>query len=50
MSLPLRPPYAPMEARVVDEIPAGPGWLRAATSIVFRNTSLKAFSVRTVAT
>ncbi len=26
MSLPLRPPYAPMEARVVDEIPAGPGW------------------------
>ena len=26
MSLPLRPPYAPMEARVVDEIPSGPGW------------------------
>jgi ATP-dependent DNA ligase len=26
MSLPLRPPYAPMEAQVVDEIPAGPGW------------------------
>ena len=26
MSLPLRPPYAPMEARLVDEIPAGPGW------------------------
>ena len=26
MSLPLRPPYAPMEAQVVDEIPPGPGW------------------------
>jgi ATP-dependent DNA ligase len=26
VSLPLRPPYAPMEARLVDEIPAGPGW------------------------
>ena len=26
MSLPLRPPYAPMEARLVDEIPSGPGW------------------------
>ena len=26
MSLPLRPPYAPMEARLVDEIPTGPGW------------------------
>ena len=26
MSLPLAPPYAPMEARLVDEIPAGPGW------------------------
>ena len=26
MSLPLRAPYAPMEARLVDEIPAGPGW------------------------
>ena len=26
MSLPLRPPYPPMEARVVDDIPTGPGW------------------------
>jgi ATP-dependent DNA ligase len=26
MSLPLAPPYAPMEARLVDEIPSGPGW------------------------
>lgn len=26
MSLPLRPPYAPMEARLVEEIPTGPGW------------------------
>lgn len=26
MSLPLAPPYAPMEARLVDEIPTGPGW------------------------
>jgi hypothetical protein len=26
MSLPLRPPYAPMEACVVDDIPIGPGW------------------------
>jgi ATP-dependent DNA ligase len=26
VSLPLRPPYAPMEARLVDEIPSGPGW------------------------
>jgi ATP-dependent DNA ligase len=26
VTLPLRPPYAPMEARVVDEIPVGPGW------------------------
>lgn len=26
MTLPLRPPYAPMEARVVDDIPTGPGW------------------------
>ena len=26
MSLPLHPPYAPMEARVVDEIPTDPGW------------------------
>ena len=26
MTLPLRPPYAPMEARLVDEIPSGPGW------------------------
>ena len=26
MSLPFRPPYAPMEARLVDEIPSGPGW------------------------
>ena len=26
MSLPLAAPYAPMEARLVDEIPDGPGW------------------------
>jgi ATP-dependent DNA ligase len=26
VTLPLRPPYAPMEARLVDEIPSGPGW------------------------
>jgi ATP-dependent DNA ligase len=26
MSLPLRPPYPPMEARVVDDVPTGPGW------------------------
>ncbi|MGH7412672.1 MAG: ATP-dependent DNA ligase, partial [Candidatus Rokuibacteriota bacterium] len=26
MSLPLRPPYAPMEARLVEEIPIGAGW------------------------
>jgi len=26
VSLPLRPPYAPMEARLVDGIPTGPGW------------------------
>ena len=26
MSLPLASPYAPMEARLVDEIPTGPGW------------------------
>jgi len=26
VSLPLAPPYAPMEARLVDEIPSGPGW------------------------
>jgi ATP-dependent DNA ligase len=26
VSLPLAPPYAPMEARLVDEIPDGPGW------------------------
>jgi ATP-dependent DNA ligase len=26
VSLPLRPPYAPMEARLVEEIPTGPGW------------------------
>jgi ATP-dependent DNA ligase len=26
VSLPLRPPFAPMEARLVDEIPGGPGW------------------------
>ena len=27
MTLPLRPDYPPMEARLVDEIPTGPGWL-----------------------
>jgi ATP-dependent DNA ligase len=26
MSLPLRRPYPPMEAQLVDEIPSGPGW------------------------
>src|SRR4051812_20951967 len=26
MALALRPPFAPMEARSVDEIPAGPEW------------------------
>ena len=26
MTLPIRPPYAPMEARLVDAIPDGPGW------------------------
>jgi ATP-dependent DNA ligase len=26
VSLPLASPYAPMEARLVDEIPTGPGW------------------------
>jgi ATP-dependent DNA ligase len=26
VSLPLRPPYPPMEARLVEEIPSGPGW------------------------
>ena len=26
MSLPIRPPFAPMEALLVDEIPTGPGW------------------------
>ncbi len=27
LGLPLSPPYAPMEARLVDEIPGGEGWL-----------------------
>lgn len=26
MSLPLKPPYPPMEAKLVDSIPTGPGW------------------------
>src|SRR5256885_15327909 len=26
MSLPIRPPFAPMEARLVNEIPNGHGW------------------------
>ena len=27
MSLPIKPPYPPMEAKTVDSIPEGPGWL-----------------------
>ena len=27
MSLPIKPPYMPMEARTVEEIPSGDGWL-----------------------
>src|SRR3954465_385792 len=26
MPLPIRPPFAPMEARLVAQIPQGPGW------------------------
>jgi ATP-dependent DNA ligase len=26
MALPIKPPYAPMEAKLVEEIPKGPGW------------------------
>src|SRR5688500_13166693 len=26
MELPIKPPYAPMEAKLVEEIPQGPGW------------------------
>jgi len=38
MSLPLRPPYAPMEARVVETSPPGPGchervWLLAGAAL-----------------